>query len=144
VPGTQAALRRVGEVLCGRFGPATSAGQRPASGAPLQRGLRRGFGGCGKGEDAATLSHGERRRYRKDALDWLRVQLALWDREQAQGATAARERVHAKLRHWQKDPDLAGVREPAALAELSHEERAALLTFWADVAATLDRGGVRK
>jgi hypothetical protein len=48
------------------------------------------------------------------------------------------------LRHWQQDPDLAGLRDEAALAKLPAEERAACEKLWADVVSLLkqaeDRG----
>jgi hypothetical protein len=41
------------------------------------------------------------------------------------------------LRHCERDPDLAGVRDEAALAKLPEEERKAWQALWADVAAIL-------
>ena len=41
------------------------------------------------------------------------------------------------MRHWQKDSDLAGLRDTAALAQLAVEERTACAKVWADVAALL-------
>jgi serine/threonine-protein kinase len=120
--------------------------RQPALAEDLRAGHRYGaacaaaLAGCGKGEDAGKLSPAQRSRYRKDALDWLRAQLALWHREQAKATKADREGLNAQLRHWQKDSDLAGVREPAALAQLPEDERASFQTFWADVAAALDKG----
>ena len=43
------------------------------------------------------------------------------------------------MRHWQKDPDLAGIRDQEALAKLPPEERAAYERLWADVAALLKK-----
>ena len=37
------------------------------------------------------------------------------------------------LRHWQKDPDLASVRDKEALAQLPEAERAAWQELWAEV-----------
>jgi hypothetical protein len=45
------------------------------------------------------------------------------------------------MRHWLADPDLAGVREPAALAKLPQAERQPWQKLWDDVAATLVRTG---
>ncbi|HKB40280.1 MAG TPA: tetratricopeptide repeat protein [Gemmataceae bacterium] len=47
-------------------------------------------------------------------------------------------RVAARMAHWQKDDDFAGVRDPA-LARLPAEERAAWQRLWADVAALLKK-----
>jgi hypothetical protein len=45
------------------------------------------------------------------------------------------------LRHWQANPDLAGVRDAAALAKLPEAERAAWTRLWADVQALLAKAG---
>jgi hypothetical protein len=50
------------------------------------------------------------------------------------------------LRHWRADIDLAGVRDPAALARLPAAERAAWQALWADVDALIrgaPTGGAR-
>jgi hypothetical protein len=51
------------------------------------------------------------------------------------------ERDHAALvlRHWQRDPDLAGVRDPEGLAKLPEIERMAWRDLWTDVDALLKR-----
>ena len=41
------------------------------------------------------------------------------------------------LREWQKEPDLAVVRETAGLILLPEEDRKAFLQLWTDVAAVL-------
>ncbi len=41
------------------------------------------------------------------------------------------------MKHWQQDSDLKGIRDAAALGELSPQERAAFGQLWADVAALL-------
>jgi hypothetical protein len=41
------------------------------------------------------------------------------------------------MRHWQVDPDFAGVRGPEALARLDEAERQAWQHVWAGVADTL-------
>jgi tetratricopeptide (TPR) repeat protein len=92
---------------------------------------------AGQGEDAATLDARERTRLRRQALDWLRADLAAWARLLESGSPASRTSVRDKLRHWQKDSDLASLRDPAALAQLPAEERAAYTKLWADVAALL-------
>ena len=43
------------------------------------------------------------------------------------------------MRHWQKDTDLAGIRDAAALAKLPAEEQKACTQLWADVAALLKK-----
>ena len=41
------------------------------------------------------------------------------------------------LRHWQKDTDLAGLRDAAALAKLPADEQKTFTQLWTDVAAVL-------
>jgi hypothetical protein len=45
------------------------------------------------------------------------------------------------LRHWQQDPDLAGVRDAAELEKLPEAERAEWKKLWEDVAALLKKCG---
>jgi len=47
--------------------------------------------------------------------------------------------VQQALRHWQKDTDLAGIRDKAALAKLPAQEQKAFTQLWADVAALLKK-----
>jgi serine/threonine-protein kinase len=93
--------------------------------------------GCGQGQGAAKLDDKERVRWRQQARDWLRADLALWGKHlkgKTPGAAAAMQKV---LRHWQGNADLAGLRDPAALAKLPEAERQACRQLWADVAALL-------
>src|SRR5262249_42545489 len=92
---------------------------------------------AGHGEDAATLDDKERTRLRQQALDWLRADLALRTKQLETGNPADRAAAQRALRHWQKDPDLAGLRDRAALAKLPAQERKAFARLWADVAALL-------
>jgi hypothetical protein len=49
-----------------------------------------------------------------------------------------------KLRQWQQDADLAGVRDQGALAKLPQAERARWRQFWSDVADLLQKTDARK
>jgi hypothetical protein len=95
--------------------------------------------GCGEGEDAAGLKEVERARLRRQAHAWLRADLAAWARRLEGGQAQDRPAVVAKLRHWQGDADLAGLRDPAALAKLPAEEREACQKLWAEVEALLKK-----
>jgi hypothetical protein len=53
------------------------------------------------------------------------------------GPTPARAEVQQRLRHWQQDPDFAGVRDPEALDRLPEDDRQAWLKLWTDVEMTL-------
>jgi tetratricopeptide (TPR) repeat protein len=98
--------------------------------------------GCGQGADADGLIPGERLRWRRQALTWLRDDLAARQR-QLEADRAAGPQVAQTLRAWQANPDLAGLRDPARLARLPAEERAACERLWADVAALLARAEPR-
>jgi tetratricopeptide (TPR) repeat protein len=90
---------------------------------------------CGQGEDAASLKNEERTRLRRQAMDWLRADLALCTRRLKGADEPFRAVVRQRLERWQREPDLAGLREAAALARLSPGEREAWGALWADVAA---------
>jgi hypothetical protein len=47
--------------------------------------------------------------------------------------------VRQRLRYWKSDADLAGLRDPDALARLPTEKRQACRTLWADVEALLQQ-----
>ena len=75
---------------------------------------------------------------RRQALTWLRADVALLVEQMKSGKPAGRA-VQATLLHWQKDSDLAGVRDQGALAKLPEQERGDWQKLWADVAALLKK-----
>jgi tetratricopeptide (TPR) repeat protein len=91
------------------------------------------------GEDAAKLDDKERARLRKQALDRLRADLALWAKQLERCQPADRAGVRQQMKHWQQDSDLAGIRDAAALAKLPADEQKAFTQLWADVADLLKR-----
>ncbi len=117
--------------------------------------------GCGLGKDGAKLSEAERTRWRKQAREWLRADLAVWAKTldsglggmptplvrdlgvtgTAGGGMGMARRVLAKkmLTHWRADPELAGLREPSALDKLPTDERKECLALWNEVGAVLNR-----
>jgi tetratricopeptide (TPR) repeat protein len=94
---------------------------------------------AGKGKDAGKLDDKERARLRKQALDWLRADLASHTKLNASGAPDARSLVQQRMKHWQQDNDLAGIRDKAVLAKLPVEEQKVFAQLWADVAALLKK-----
>jgi tetratricopeptide (TPR) repeat protein/serine/threonine protein kinase len=96
---------------------------------------------AGQGEDAARLDDRERARLRKQTLDWLRADLALRTRQMKSELPGEAAQARAVLGHWQKDPDLAGLRDKEALDKLPAQEQKAFAQLWADVAATLKKAG---
>jgi tetratricopeptide (TPR) repeat protein len=97
-----------------------------------------------RGEDTAKLGGEERAGWWRYALTWLRPDLAAWTQVVEQGPPQARPVVQRALRHWQTDPDLGGLREKAALAELPEAERQACRKLWAEVAALLERAQAKE
>jgi hypothetical protein len=96
--------------------------------------------GCGQGRDAGALAERDRIRLRKQAVAWLRADLAYWSGLARSARPADRAAVRQTLQHWQADPDLAGLREREALKKLPAEEREACAKLWADVAELLKKG----
>jgi tetratricopeptide (TPR) repeat protein len=97
--------------------------------------------GCGRGKDADKLDAKEKARLRGRALAWLRADLEAMGRLLDKGADPARlaAGVGNVLRHWQADPDLAGVRGAEALGKLPAAERQAWKKLWDDAADVLAR-----
>jgi hypothetical protein len=99
---------------------------------------------AGKGEDAGKLDDKERARLRKQALDWLHADLELWTKQVENGKPPTRAAIRQTLQHWQKDTDLAGLRDAAALTKLPAKEREACQKLWAEVAALLHKAQPQK
>jgi serine/threonine protein kinase/Flp pilus assembly protein TadD len=95
--------------------------------------------GCGIGADADQLKDADRGHWRQQALAWLRADLAVHGTRLESGKSRDRQLVRERLGHWQSDPDLAGVRDSAALARLPVDEQPAWLQLWADVRALVAR-----
>jgi tetratricopeptide (TPR) repeat protein len=94
---------------------------------------------AGHGKDADKLDGQERARLRRQALDWLRADLAQWIKQMENGSPEIHSRIQETLAHWQKDRDLATVRGEAALAKLPADEQPGWRQLWADVEQTLAR-----
>jgi serine/threonine-protein kinase len=91
---------------------------------------------AGQGQDPMKSTQ-----LRKQALDWLRADLALSAKRLESGKPNDRAEVQNSLQHWQQAPDLTGIRDGAALAKLPQAEREACQKLWADVAALLKKAG---
>jgi serine/threonine-protein kinase len=94
---------------------------------------------AGQGRDAPKPDDKERARLRRQALRWLQADLALWGKEAEKGTPQARAEVQKMLRHWQKDPDLAGVRQAVPLEKLPDAERLEWKKLWGEVEALLKK-----
>jgi serine/threonine-protein kinase len=95
--------------------------------------------GCGRSSDGAELGDAERAHWRAQARQWLRADLDAWAKKLESGLAAARAQVQEMLARWQKDPDLAGLRDPEELKKLPPAERQECRTLWSDLDALLKR-----
>ena len=96
--------------------------------------------GAGQGEDAAKSDAGARAAWRKRALDWLRADLAFWDKVAGAGPAQATT-VRLYLTRWQNDSKLASVRDVGAVATLPADEQDAFRKLWDDVRKLLAKVG---
>lgn len=96
---------------------------------------------AGQGTDADKLDAAERRRLRQQALTWLRADLDLCGKHLEGDQPVQRPAMWQMLHTWQRDTDLAGVRDADALHKLSAEERAPWRKLWADVGDLLKKAG---
>jgi tetratricopeptide (TPR) repeat protein len=95
--------------------------------------------GCGQGKAAASLTPQDRARLRHQALDWLRADLRLREKQLKSWWPGEKGRARQALEYWLKAPDFAGVRRSMALRRLPAKERAAWARLWADLAQLRNR-----
>jgi tetratricopeptide (TPR) repeat protein len=95
--------------------------------------------GCGQGKDDPPLDKPAKARWRKQAIEWLKGDLAAWSKALKSGLPPVRQSVAETLQHWKVDPDLAGLREPGKLAKLPQDEQKACRALWAEAEAVLAR-----
>ncbi|MFO0798580.1 MAG: tetratricopeptide repeat protein [Gemmataceae bacterium] len=80
-----------------------------------------------------TPGEQERVRLRSQALEWLRADVASMRKGLDGGNPQARRVIAQLLAQWGSTPDLASVRDAAALARLPRPEQEAWQTLWAEV-----------
>ncbi len=97
--------------------------------------------GSGQGKDDPPLDDAAKTRWRKQAIDWLKADLAAWSKTLDTGPPQARQAISQTLQHWKADTDLAGIREPAALAKLPADEQTTCRAIWSRVDALLAKSG---
>ena len=96
--------------------------------------------GCGQGNDSPPPDEAARAKLRRQALDWLKAELAAWAKTLDSSPPEMKARISATLKHWKADTDLSGIREEKGLSSLSQEERAQLVQLWKDVDHLLTTG----
>jgi tetratricopeptide (TPR) repeat protein len=95
----------------------------------------------------ASLGHGDgskldlqaRTQRRQQSLEWLRQELAYWDKQMADQRPAAHIRTYKALSYWLEDGWMVGVRDASVTDKLAPAEREACRTLWNDVAVVLKR-----
>ena len=90
---------------------------------------------------AATLDDRKRSRLRRQALTWLRANLASWRKQLEADEAKSRPLVRKEMRHWLADSDFSDVRDPEALDKLPETERLDWQTLWADVKEQFAKNG---
>jgi hypothetical protein len=100
--------------------------------------LAEALASCGEGKDADQLDDKERRRLRRQALDWLRADLEANALLVEKDGKKARPTVAGILRHWLDDADFAGVRGLETLGKLPEAERQQWQKLWNDVVDLLN------
>jgi hypothetical protein len=89
--------------------------------------------------DTGQTTDEERARFRKQAVEWLEAELQdyakLLDGKKPQDICSVRKR----LRNWQNEPDLAGLRDSVALSRLPDDECQACKRLWHEVDTLLGR-----
>ena len=76
-----------------------------------------------KGDDKPPLGEPEKARWRKQAIEWLKADLAHWNKQAEAGKPEAKGLVKQQLEHWKEDTDLASIRDEAAVKGLPEDEQ---------------------
>jgi Flp pilus assembly protein TadD len=119
--------------------PGVKGADDPRSGLRYNAACAAALAGCGQGMDADQCDDPERARLRRQALEWLRADLAAYRGLLEKEPDKAGPGMRQAMQLWQEDKDFAGVRAPEALAELPEAEREGWEQLWAVVADTLAR-----
>jgi serine/threonine protein kinase/Flp pilus assembly protein TadD len=89
--------------------------------------------GCGQGNDADQTDDKERARLRRQALDWLRADLAAYRQLLAKEPDKIGPVVNERMQQWLADKDFVHVRGSEALDKLPEAERREWQKLWSEV-----------
>jgi hypothetical protein len=81
----------------------------------------------------------ERAGLRKQARDWLRLDLVAWAKKLETGTAAERIQARKTLAPWRDEADLAAIRNPGAEDRLSPAERQESRALWRDFDTLVER-----
>jgi hypothetical protein len=99
---------------------------------------------AGQADDAKHLPDKVQLMLRRQALAWLRADLAAYWKLARAGEPNTKQFAHDQVAHWQQDTDLASVRDRDALARLPDDEHRAWNQLWGEVAALLKQVEAKK
>jgi serine/threonine-protein kinase len=99
--------------------------------------------GYGRDRDDPPPDADARRRWRRQALDWLEADLGAAAKLLEGGPSRDRDALPKRLGRWRVDPALAGLRDESALSALPEPEREACRALWARVDALLEQARAR-
>jgi serine/threonine-protein kinase len=95
--------------------------------------------GSGKSRDEPPPDGAARADLRRQALEWLKAELAHQTTQLGSGTQQDRYDVRRRLDRWKVDPDLVGIRDAAELARLPEAERSDWQALWTEVDALLGK-----
>jgi hypothetical protein len=92
--------------------------------------MQAALAGSGLGKDDRLLDESHRSKLRKRALEMLTSDFDLLKKQLESGDRQAKATVLLKLRQWQRQTELAGIRDKTALARLPASERETCRKLW--------------
>jgi len=92
-----------------------------------------------KGKDEPPLDDDAKTKLRAQARNWLNAELVAWAEVLETGPDNAKAAVAPTIQHWQKDSDLAGIRDADALEKLPEVERKDWRDLWAATGSLLGK-----
>jgi hypothetical protein len=87
----------------------------------------------GHGKDDPRPDDSAKIKFRGQAIEWLKAELALDQKIIDRGDALVRDMVVKQMIHWKNDSDLTGIRDEKELAKLPEAERSAFKQLWDDV-----------
>ena len=94
---------------------------------------------AGQGQDKPPLDDAAKAKLGAQAHDWLKAELAIWNKLLLSGMPLDHPFVVQTLSRWRQDTDLAGLRDVASLARLPEAEQKQWQTLWAEVDTTVNK-----
>jgi serine/threonine-protein kinase len=126
-------------LYAGAFAMKLQGTDEPRTGHRFQAACSAALASWGRWEEPGKPGVSERARWRRQAQEWLRADLNSLARWLDRDFAAGRGFVRKALTHWQENPELTSVRDPAELDKLTGDERRELVALWVEVAAVLAR-----